>query len=164
MAFCSRTRLLGRYREAAKQLPAVRELAVAQANKLDLVRVQWVGARVRAGLGEKREAVADLEQVRRAFAQHVPPLPYDAALSSLDLAVLWLEDGRTALVRMLAVEMAWIFSAQGIHREALASLRLFCEAAQEEVATVELARQVSAEIERVRRSAPRTAGGARGRG
>jgi hypothetical protein len=38
--------------------------------------------------------------------------------------------------------MMWIFSSQGVHREALAALRIFCEAARREAATVELARQV----------------------
>jgi len=150
---------LERYREAAKRLPEVRELALAEARELDLLRVLWLGAKVRAGLGEKTEAMADLEQVSRGFTLHLPPLPYDAALSSLDLAVLWLEEGRTAAVRAMALGMAWIFKAQGIDREALAALALFCEAARDEAATVELARQVAAEIEKVRRSAPRAAAG-----
>jgi len=47
-----------------------------------------------------------------------------------------------AEVRETAAEMLWIFKAQGVHREALAALRLFCEAAKQETATVALARQV----------------------
>ncbi len=38
-------------------------------------------------------------------------LPYDAALSSLDLAVLWLTAGHTEEVRKLAVAMGRIFKA-----------------------------------------------------
>ena len=48
--------------------------------------------------------------------------------------MLWLERGRTAEVRDLAVGMGWIFQAKGIAREALASLKLFCEAARQEAA------------------------------
>lgn len=39
-------------------------------------------------------------------------------------------------------EMLWIFKAQGVHREALAALRVFCDAAKHQAATLELARKV----------------------
>jgi hypothetical protein len=96
--------------------------------------------------------MAALEQVQRDFTAR--RLPYDAAQSSLDLSLLWLERGRTAEVRELALGMAWIFSAKGIHQKALAGLRIFCEAAREEEATVELTRQVIAEVDKIRRTAP----------
>lgn len=60
--------------------------------------------------------------------------------------------------------MAWIFKNQGIAREALVALRLFCEAARREAATVGLARQAIAEIEKAQRSAPPAGKAARGRG
>jgi transcriptional regulator with XRE-family HTH domain len=143
---------LRRYTEAATLLPRVRELAIERANELDLLRVSWLEARVEVGKGRTEEAIALLEQVRRDFAAR--ELPYDAALASLDLAVLWLQTGRTAEVKTLAVAMGWIFKAKGIQGEALAALRLFCEAARQEGATVELARKVIAQIEQARRSAP----------
>ena len=77
---------------------------------------------------------------------------------------LWLEEGRTREVRQLAAGLGWIFRAQKIDREALTALALFCEAARRESATVELARQVIADIERIQGSAPRPGGGAKGRG
>jgi transcriptional regulator with XRE-family HTH domain len=142
---------LERCEEAAELLPEVRELAIQQANELDLIRVGWLSAKVAAGQGRTEEAIAGLAQVGRDFTAR--ELPYDAALSSLDLSVLWLKAGRTAEVRELAVAMGWIFKAKGIDREALAALRLFCDAARQESATVELAQQVIIEIEKVRRSA-----------
>ncbi|MEA2604408.1 MAG: hypothetical protein QOF89_5400 [Acidobacteriota bacterium] len=142
---------LERYEEAAKLLPPVRELAVQQGNELDLLRVIWLSARVAAGQGRTEEAIAGLEQVSRDFMAR--ELPYDAALSSLDLSVLWLTAGRTAEVRELAIAMGRIFKANGIDREALAALKLFCDAARQESATVELARRTITEIEQVRRSA-----------
>ena len=142
---------LERYEEAAKLLPQVRDLAIQQANELDLIRLGWLTAKVAAGEGRTEDAVAGLEQVRGEFTAR--EMAYDAALSSLDLAVLWLKAGRTGEVKDLAIAMGWIFTAQGITREALASLALFCEAAMQESATVELARQVIADIEQARRSA-----------
>jgi len=144
---------LERFEEAAELLPKVRELALKQRNELDLIRVVWLAARVAAGLGRSGEAVAGLQQVRRDFLDH--DLLYDAALASLDLAILWLQAGQTNEVRELAVEMEAIFKAKKIHREALAALSLFCEAAKRESATVELARRVVDAIETVRRPASR---------
>lgn len=146
---------LNRYGEAAKLLREVRDLAVEQADELSLTRVVWLTARVAAGQGRPKEAIAGLEQVGRYFTEK--ELPYDAALAALDLAVLWLEAGRTAEVRELAVGLSWIFKAQKIHREALAALTLFCEAARQETATVALTRQTIDQIEKARRSAPRPA-------
>ncbi len=139
---------LGRYWEAMERLPQVRDLAVQQGNELDLIRVVWLEARVAAGDDRREQAIAGLEQVRQDFTAR--ELPYDAARASLELAVLYLEEGRTAEVRNLARAMSWIFQSQGIAREALAALTLFLDAAQQETATVELTRRVVVELERTR--------------
>jgi len=107
---------------------------------------------VDAGQGRAEEAVAGLEQVRQKFADL--EMPYDAALASLDLAALWLKAGRTTEVKELAIGMEAIFRAKKIDREALAALILFWEAAKREAATLELVRQVIAETEKAKRSAP----------
>lgn len=57
----------------------------------------------------------DTEQVRSFFT--ACELPYDAARASLDLAVLWLKEGRRAEVQELAEAMAWIFVSQKIDRK-----------------------------------------------
>jgi len=69
-------------------------------------------------------------------------------LVSLELAVLYLEDGRTTEVQLLARQMAPIFQAQGVHGEALAALKLFREAAEHEAVTVEFARRLVAYLHR----------------
>ena len=51
---------------------------------------------------------------------------------SLDLAVLYLRLGRRAEVRRLAEEILPLFKAQDVHREALAALTLFQEAARQD--------------------------------
>jgi hypothetical protein len=99
-----------------------------------------VKARLAAGLGKREEAIAALEEVREAFNSR--EIPYDAALATLELPTLYLEDGRTGEVQILALELKWIFTAEGIEREALAALRLFYEAAEQEALTVELARRM----------------------
>lgn len=145
-AYCE----LGHFEKAETHLVAARELAEQLGNNLDKVRVVWLTARVAAGQGRRAEAIAGLETVRREFADRPIPIPYDAALSSLELSVLYLEEGRTGEVKALALEMREIFKSQGIAREALASLSLFSEAAQKETATAELVRRVILDLKRVK--------------
>ena len=132
---------LNRAREAAAGLPEVRALAERLGEELDLVRVVWLEGKVVAGLGRIEDALAAFEQARRGF--RVRELAYDYALVSLDLSLVLLAEGQLGEVRKIAEEMLWIFSAQGIHREALAALQVFCEAARREVATVDLTRSVA---------------------
>jgi len=81
-----------------------------------------------------------LEQVKRYFTEN--EIAYDAAVASLEVAILYLEEERTRGVKRLAEELLWVFQGQGVHQEALAALRLFCEAARKEEATVQLTRRV----------------------
>ncbi len=150
------------YAKAAKLLPKVQELAVQLGNELDLIRVVWLVARVAVGQGRWEEAIEGLEQVRREFMAR--QLPYDAARACLELAAIYLKEGQTVKVKTLAREMAPVFHAQGIAREALASLSLFRDAAQQETATVELAWRVIAEMEKTRSWAPRLENGWQGFG
>jgi transcriptional regulator with XRE-family HTH domain len=131
---------LERYAEAEALLPEVRALTARLDNKLDGLRLRWLEARVAAGLGRAAEAEAAFSQVRAGFAGE--DIAYDAALVTLELAVVYLEQGRTREVKGLARQMGPIFKAQGVHREALAALKLFCDAVEKETATAELARRI----------------------
>jgi transcriptional regulator with XRE-family HTH domain len=143
---------LERYAAAAARLPAVRELAIEQGRELHLIRLLWLSSKLAAGQGKAEEAKAGLEQVIQEFTGL--KLAYEAALAGLDQAVLSLKEGRTAEVKALAEAMRWIFKAKRITREALEALRLFCDAARQETATIELVRQVIAKMEEAQRSAP----------
>jgi tetratricopeptide (TPR) repeat protein len=134
--------LQGRASEAAPHLPAIESLAAELAQEVDSVRVGFLGGVIAAGVGRKEEAEAAFAEARRRFASFEPPLAFDYALVSLDLGLLLLEQDRTAEVRELAEEMAWIFTSQGVQRETLAALKLFCDAAEHDAATVDMARRV----------------------
>lgn len=131
---------LERFAEAIPRLGEVRELAERLGETLDLIRVVWLEGKVKAGLERTEEAKAAFEQSRRTFQAR--ELAYDYALVCLDLSLLLLSAGRTGEVKEIGEEMLWIFKAQGIHREALAALRVFCEAANREAATLELTRRI----------------------
>ncbi|HYU33246.1 MAG TPA: hypothetical protein VEW48_13885 [Thermoanaerobaculia bacterium] len=69
---------------------------------------------------------------------------------SLDLAILYLKEGRMADVQRVAEEMLPIFQAQDVHREALAALQLFQEAARQQELTIERALEVAAYLRKAR--------------
>lgn len=144
---------LGRFREARSLLPAVRDLAADLGAGLRLVRVLWLEGRIAVGLGEREEAIGLLEQVRRDFCAR--QIAYDAALASLELAVLYLEEGRTREVQGLARELAWVFARQGIEQETKDATRLFCQAVEQEHATLELVQRLVRNLLGVRRPHPR---------
>jgi tetratricopeptide (TPR) repeat protein len=131
---------VGRYAEAAELVPQVHRLAADLGDVIFLSRVTWLRGRIQAGLGRREEAQGLLAQARREFADR--NMSYDVALALLEEAILLLEEGRVAEVKALAQELAKVFKAKGVHREALEALRLFRDAAEREAATPELARRV----------------------
>jgi transcriptional regulator with XRE-family HTH domain len=131
---------LERAAEAEPGLPEVQALAERLGGELDLGRTVWLRGSVAAGLGRAAEAEAAFLQVQRVFEKN--KLPYDYALVSLELAVLFLEQVRTAEVHGLAERMLAIFQAEEVHREALAALQVFYDASRRETATAELARRI----------------------
>jgi tetratricopeptide (TPR) repeat protein len=136
---------LGRYDEADRLLPEVRAMAVALDKKLDLLRVRWLEGRVAGGLGRIDEAAESLSSVKEEFADL--GIAYDAALATLELAVLLLDHGRTTEVRELAEQSKRIFDAQGVAREALATLEVFREAAAREALTAAFVRRLLDELD-----------------
>jgi transcriptional regulator with XRE-family HTH domain len=140
---------LGRAGQGAALLPEARALAARLGNHLDLVRLRWVEGRLAAGLSHTEEAVSAFREVRDRFL--TLKMPYDAALATMQLAVVLLgQDGRAAEVKALASEAAPIFEDEGVHSEARKALALFRRAAEEERATLDLARRLAAYLERAR--------------
>jgi tetratricopeptide (TPR) repeat protein len=132
---------LGRVVEAREKLPEVRRLAERLGGELDGARVSWLAAKIDVGMGDLEAARAGFERVRSTFQK--PELSYDFALVSVDLSLVLLKQGETRRVRTIAEEMGFIFQSQQVHSQALVALRIFCEAAKREAATVELTRQVA---------------------
>jgi transcriptional regulator with XRE-family HTH domain len=139
---------LGQFAGAEALLPEVRQLVDQLDNKLDRLRVRWLEGRVSAGLHRWDEALAALSQVRAEFTSR--GIAFDTALATLGLAVVHLELDHSGEVKTLARQMLPIFEAQGGHREALAALLLFREAAEKEAATVEFAERIIEYLNRAR--------------
>ena len=131
---------LGRFEEAALLANRVRTAALETGDEIEALRMTWTQGRIAAGLGRTEEARNLLAQARREFATR--RMDYDVALALLEESALLLDEGRGAEVKIMARELVVLFDAKGVHREALAALRLFQEAAEQEQVTAELARRL----------------------
>jgi len=139
---------LGKHAQAAAGLPEVQALAARNGNALDGVRLTWLEGRIAAGLGRVDEAIVLFSRARSEFAAR--DIPYDTALVTLELALVYAEQGRTAQVKALARQSGPVFEAQDVHREALAAFALFRRAAEEERITVSLLRRLLAYFRQAR--------------
>lgn len=139
----------GRFLEAKCLLPEVSAVVDASGGVGDRLRLRWTEARIAQGLGRIAEAVRLLGEVQTDLA--ALKLPYDAALASLELALLQSLCGRSGEVKRLAAEALAYFDAQEIGREALGAVTLFRKAVEAEQVTSELVSQVLACLRRARR-------------
>jgi tetratricopeptide (TPR) repeat protein len=138
----------GRYSEAEALLPELRRLSQEIGNRLDLLRLRWAEGKVDRGLGRRGPAEAAFREVQRELMER--RMGYDAALVCLDLAILYAEEGATAELKHLAVEVMPVFESREVQREAMAALILFQHACQEEQLTAGLARQIAEVLRRER--------------
>jgi tetratricopeptide (TPR) repeat protein len=132
----------GRFEEAAELFEADQALYEKVQESWLQLRLTWLRGDIAAASGDFAGAEQAYLEVRDGFIGQ--GIGYDAAMASLDLAILYLKDGRMADVQRVAEEMLPIFQAQDIHREALAALRLFQEAARHQELTIEKALEVAA--------------------
>jgi|CXWL01.1.fsa_nt_gi tetratricopeptide (TPR) repeat protein len=75
---------------------------------------------------------------------------FSAAVAALDLAILYLDEGRWPEVRELTAAMLAVFASLGIHREAHAAWRLFLAAVERQEANIDAARRLSRFLEHAR--------------
>jgi tetratricopeptide (TPR) repeat protein len=131
---------LGRFVEAAELADQAATAALETGDAIGALRVTWTQGRIAAGLGQSGEARDLLARARQEFAAR--GMDYDAALALLEESALLLDLGLAAEVKRISRELAVLFDSKGVHREALAALRLFREATEQDEATAELARRV----------------------
>lgn len=138
----------GRHYEARQIFEASLDLYQGFSDPWTQLRRLWLEGKIARGLGELETAEQAFLAVRDGFLHE--GVGFDAALASLDLALLYLDQGKTVEVKRLAEEMVPVFEAQDVHREAAAALLLFQEAARREEATVAFVREVFTFLEAAR--------------
>jgi tetratricopeptide (TPR) repeat protein len=138
---------MGQYEDARRQLQRMRPLYAAHAEWLDLVKLHRIEGEIAAGLGDLVTAEATFQQIRQDLEDS--GRGYHAALVSLDLANVWLRQGRTLEVRALVDQTVAAFRALGVEREALSALQMLQDAVEREQATMEVLRLAGSILRRL---------------
>jgi tetratricopeptide (TPR) repeat protein len=133
----------GRSQETEEILEADADLYKNFADSSTQLRLTWLRGNLAESRGEADPAEQAYREARDGFINHSQGRGYDAAMVSMDLAIFYLRRGRTEGVRRLAEEMVSILAAQDVHREALAALVLFQDAARRDELTIERVSEIS---------------------
>lgn len=131
----------GRLKEARAVLWANLQHQESAGGRLNLLKLRWLEGEINAALGEVERAERSFLQVKQGFEE--AGLGYTAAVASLDLAALWLQQGRAFEARALACEAAEVFLGLRIHREAIMAVRILQNCFETERATARLIRSVA---------------------
>lgn len=137
----------GRLREARSLLWKIPVTPEGAGGRVSLLKIHWLAAQVDASLGDLVRAEQGYQDVKRGFEE--AGLYYKAALVSLEMATVWMRQGRQDEARAQVVEALGVFKALRIGREALGSLLLLDRAFEERAATGAM---VQAAIELLRRA------------
>ncbi|MFL6260984.1 MAG: hypothetical protein ACJ76Y_14855 [Thermoanaerobaculia bacterium] len=137
----------GEYRQASVLLlqSGLREAFAAE--PLNLLKLRWVEAKIHAGLDRPAKAERAFVEVRREYL-HLGQV-YDASLVGLELAAVWLPQGKAAQVRELAEEMYETFVELGVQPEAARALYFVREACLYQAVTVAMIERVREFLERL---------------
>lgn len=100
------------------------------------LRLAWLEGKIALGYGQLESAEEILRKVRYGFV--LQERGYETAMVTLDLALVYLRQGRSAELKQLAGEMHEVFSAEEVHQEAVAALLLFEDAALRETLSADL--------------------------
>ena len=141
--------MAGRFDDAQTLLPGIQALG-ASATPADIHRFAWLRARIAYGTGDREAAIEGFRAAREGMAEL--GLGFDSALVALELSVALLEEQRSEEVAPLAQSLVLLFETKGLHRESLAALGVFIQAAENQSLTVEFARNL---LELVRESGRR---------
>jgi tetratricopeptide (TPR) repeat protein len=124
----------GRAMEARRLFREARKLYLRFPEAVTQNRRTWVAGKIARGLGQDEEAEALFLEARASFLQE--SIPYEVALVSLDLAALYAKQGRSEEIKRLVEEIVPVFSSLQVHREALAALAFWQQAAETETARI----------------------------
>jgi tetratricopeptide (TPR) repeat protein len=135
----------GEFQSANLQLFEMRPLYVQHAGAVDLVKLRWIEAKIFAGIEDLERAERAFRQVREEFQKQGQA--YHAAVVGLELAELWLRQGRTAEVQTLVGEILDVFRSRYVARESVAAILTLREALDRDRATLDLVKLVARLVE-----------------
>jgi tetratricopeptide (TPR) repeat protein len=138
----------GQHEEAAGILESDADLFAQMREPWAQLRLLCVRGKIAAVRGDLPGARSLLAEARSGFIE--AGIGFDAAIVSVELALIHLRSGDLPAVRELAEEIVLLFQAQDVHREVMAALLLFQQAARREALTVDLAEDLASYLKRAR--------------
>lgn len=142
LALCN----LERCQEARRLVTANASLYRRSDDTWTRLRYLWLEGIIARGLGELEEAETALEKARDGFLAE--DQGFNAALVCLDLAMVYLEFGRTAELRQLARAITPVFESQDLHQEPMAAVLLFQKAVAADQVTADAIVRLRTYLER----------------
>jgi hypothetical protein len=130
----------GEFREAGRMLLGSGLRLAFAAEPLNLLKLRWVEGKVFAGTGKLGRAERIFGEIREEFFLH--GREYDAAMVGLDLAAVWLRQGKMPKVEELAEETYEALRDLGVQTEALKAALFLREACRRQRVTLGLLRNV----------------------
>lgn len=125
-----------RFPEARRALVIHQKNLQGVPGRINALKLRWLEAQVHVGLQEWPEAESSLLEVKRGFDE--AGMVFHAALASLELALVWMRQGRYADSETLVLETVEVFVALRVRREALGALKILREAFKRQIATAGL--------------------------
>lgn len=142
IGYCSE---LGAPEQAAALLKRAGPLYESLGGPLDGLKAQWLAGKIAAKRRSWFSAEAIFGKLRGAYRER--GLPFHEALVTLDLAVVWLAQGRHREIFAAVEQMLVTFRALHVAPEALAALTLLHEAAARQAATLALIEEAAGRLE-----------------
>jgi tetratricopeptide (TPR) repeat protein len=143
---------LGEFEAAARQLRQMQPLYERHASPVLRLKLLNLEGEIAAGLGDLDVAEAKLRRAKAAYDQE--EMGYLASLTSLNLAVVLLRQGKTAEVKDLVLQTVAVFQGLRIEREAAAAVQVLREAQEHDQATVEVLRLAGRILRRLQKASP----------
>lgn len=153
---------VGRLREAQRLLWNARLHRLLPEEGLNRVRLRATEGTIWAGLNELGRAERAFREARAGYEDH--GLWIQAGIAGLELAKVWLRQGREAEVMPLAQELMETFVELDVRREAIAALTVLQEACVRRILTLELVDRVAEYLRELEELPASAAAPALGRG
>ena len=114
------------------------------------LRLAWLEGRIASGLERFDEAEVILREARGRSVEQ--GLGFEASMITLDLAALYLRQGKGDRVKQLAAAMFPVLLSQDLHGQAIAALAIFQQFAEMDRVTLGLVQEITAYLFRAQKN------------
>lgn len=126
----------GQFEQATRELFERRADLEQIDGRVNTIKLRWLQGQIAAGQGKWQSAEIAFLEVKEGFEQ--VSMGYHAALVSLELALLWMQQNRLVQTERLVEEAVQVFLTLGIPRETMGAVQILNESRQRKLMTAAL--------------------------